>query len=146
MSRFLGVVFAGVLVSAAAGCALDSFLVSFTGPQGKQQVVAGSVDQVSANLQATLGRAGVWLTANRDGDSLRLAGVTRSGKKFTLVLRRQKTDRGESTAVAVEWEKEADEQFWLGVVETLLSPPPPPDSNPGDYRSTPPAGPAKGVR
>jgi hypothetical protein len=96
-------------------------LIGLTGPGGKQQVVAGSVDQVSANLQAALGRIGVAATSTRDGQDVRIAGSTRSGRKFALLLRRQKTDAGERTAVAIEWEKDADEQFWLTVVQLLLS-------------------------
>src|SRR5262252_2029739 len=109
MTRRLGVVCAAALLLAAAGCSLGSFLVSLTGPDGKQQVVAGSVDEVSTRLQAALGHVGVTVLANRQGEDARLTGVTRSGKKFTLVLKRVKTENVERTAVAVEWEKEADE-------------------------------------
>jgi hypothetical protein len=121
MTRRLGVVCAAALLLAAAGCSLGSFLVSMTGPDGKQQVVAGSVDEVSARLQAALGHVGVTVMENRQGQDVRLTGVTRSGKKFALVLKRQKTENVERTAIAVEWEKEADEQFWLAVVDLLAT-------------------------
>jgi hypothetical protein len=121
MTRRVGVVCAAALLLAAAGCSLGSFLVSATGSDGKQQVVAGSVDEVSARLQAALGHVGVAVMANRQGEDARLTGVTRSGKKFTLVLKRQKTEGVERTAIAVEWEKEADDQFWLAVVDLLAT-------------------------
>ncbi len=124
MSRPVGVLCAAALLLAAGGCSLNSFLVSVTGSDGKQQVVAGSVDQVSARLQAALGRVGVAVQATPAGEDVRLAGVTRSGKKFALLLKRQKSDRGEFTAVAVQWDADADEQFWLSVIDLLLAPPP----------------------
>ncbi len=130
MSRPVGEVCAAALLSAAVGCSSLSFLLSGAGPGGKQQVIAGSVDQVSASLQATLGRAGIAVSATPEGQDVRLAGQTRSGKKFALLLQRQQTDAGEKTVVAIHWEKEADEDFWLALVELLLSPPPPP---PDDY-------------
>jgi hypothetical protein len=111
---------AGALLWAAAGCSLDSFLVSWSDPGGKPRYVAGSADQVSANLQAALGNAGVMLSETRDGRDVRLAGITRSGKRFTLVLRQQYADRGKRTAVAVEWEDAADEELWALVGEVLI--------------------------
>ncbi len=121
MTRRVGVVCAAALLLAAAGCSLNSFLVTVTGSGGKQQVVAGSVDEVSARLQAALGHVGVAVQADRQGEDVRLAGTTRSGKRFTLVLKRQRTDNVERTAIAVEWEKEADDQFWLAVVDLLAT-------------------------
>jgi hypothetical protein len=121
MFRRVEIVCAAVLL--AAGCASSSFLVALTGSGGKPQVIAGSVDQVSANLQAVLGRVGVSAQASRDGEDVRIAGTTKSGKKFAIVLHRQLTDSGEKTAVSVQWEQEADEQFWLSVVQGLTGPP-----------------------
>ena len=121
MTRRIGVVCAAALLLAATGCSLGSFLVSATGPDGKPQVVAGSVDEVSARLQAALGHVGVVVTADRQGEDMRLAGVTRTGKKFVLLLKRQKAGNVERTAIAVQWEKEADEAFWLAVVDLLAT-------------------------
>jgi hypothetical protein len=112
---------AAALLLAAAGCSLNSFLVSVTGSDGKQQVVAGSVDEVSARLQASLSHVGVAVTATRQGEDVRLAGLTHSGKRFVLVLKRQQADGVERTAVAVEWEKEADEQLWSAIVDLLAT-------------------------
>ncbi len=120
MFRRAGMVCAGVLLWAAAGCSLDSFLVSVTGPGTRPRYVAGSVDQVSANLRASLGNAGIALTESRNGQDLRLAGVTRSGKRFALVLRQQYAGGGQRTSVAVEWEDAADEELWALVGEILI--------------------------
>jgi hypothetical protein len=122
MTRGVGMVCAGALLVAAAGCSAGSFLLSLAGPGGKQQVVAGSVDQVSARVQAALGNAGILVTSSHQGQDMRLAGITRSGKKVALVLKRQQTDDGEKTAIAAEWDDEADEAFWLTVVQLVTAP------------------------
>ena len=121
MSRCMGMVCAAALLLAAAGCSAGSFLASFASPGGKQQVVSGSVDQVSVKLQGALSNAGFAVTANRQGEDVRLVGRTKAGKKFALLLKQRKTETGESTAISVEWEQDADEQFWLTVLELLAA-------------------------
>ena len=121
MSRSMGMAFAASLLIVAAGCSAASFFLSDIGSGGKQQVVSGSVDDVSAHLQAALSNVGIIAAATPDGDDLRLAGVTKGGKRFVLLLKRQKTSRGESTVISIDWEKDADEQFWLSVVEMLAT-------------------------
>lgn len=121
MSRSMGMAFAASLLIVAAGCSAASFFLSDIRSGGKQQVVSGSVDDVSAHLQAALGNVGIIVAATPDGDDLRLAGVTKGGKRFVLLLKREKTSSGESTAISVDWEKDADEQFWLSVVEILAT-------------------------
>jgi hypothetical protein len=112
-------VFAGALLWAAAGCSLDAFLAS-VGPGGRTLYAAGSVDQVSASLKASLGNAGIELSESRNGTDVRLAGKTRSGKKFALVLKQQYAGGGQRTCVAVEWEDAADAEFWGLVGEVLV--------------------------
>ncbi len=121
MSHHLKMVCAGALLCAAIGCTLDSFLVSITPGPGKTRYVAGSVDQVSTNLQAALSNVGIAATVTRQSGEARVAGVTRSGRKFALVLKQQYAAGGPRTSVSVEWEGEADEQFWLTVVEMLTT-------------------------
>jgi len=113
---------AAALLCAAAGCSASSFLLSFVSPNGKQQVVSGSVDQVSAQLRGALSNTGFMVAMSRQDQDVRLSGKTKTGKTFVLVLKRQKTGSGDNTAISIEWEKDADEQFWLTVVELLASP------------------------
>jgi hypothetical protein len=125
MLRRAGSIVAAAVLAAVTGCTPGSFLVALQGGNGKQQVVAGSVDQVSANLQAALGRLGISATATRQGEGdIRLSGVTKKGKQFYLVLKRKQTDAGERTAISVEWADGADEEFWLSVVQLFTAPPP----------------------
>jgi hypothetical protein len=112
-----------MMLAAAMGCTTDSFLVAWPGQGGKQQVVSGSVDQVSAKLRAALGNMGVNVTADQEGTNVRLTGATKSGKKFSLLLKQQYVGGGQRTAIVVDWEKDADEEFWLAVVQ-LMAPPP----------------------
>jgi hypothetical protein len=120
----MGVVCAAALLFAAAGCSAASLLLSWSGSGGKQQVVSGSVDQTSANLQAALKDVGIIVSASQVGEDVRLIGETKSHKRFVLVLKRRQTSGGESTAISIEWEKDADEQFWLTVLEQLAAPAP----------------------
>jgi hypothetical protein len=79
---------------------------------------------VSAKLRAALGNVGVSVTANQEGDNVRLAGTTKSGKKFSLLLKQQYSGGGQRTAITIDWEGEADEEFWLTVVQWMAPPPP----------------------
>lgn len=131
MSRRLGMVCAAALLLAAAGCSASSFLMSWMGSGGKRQVVSGSVNDVAARLQASLGKADIIVALNPiDEGVVKLSGQTKSGERFALVLKRQMTSRGESTAITVEWEKDVDEEFWTTVLELLVEPPPAGNSAP----------------
>ena len=125
MSRRTGMVCAAALLFVAAGCSASSFLLSWVGSGGKQQVVSGSIDQVSANLKAALGNVGIIVAVNPlDDGTVKLAGETKSHKRFALVLKRQTTSQGENTAISIEWVNEADEEFWLTVLDLLAKPAP----------------------
>jgi hypothetical protein len=117
--------YAASLLIVAAGCSGASFFLADLNSRGKHQVVSGSVDDVSAHLQAALNNVGIIVAATPDGDDLRLAGVTKEGKRFVLLLKQQKTSSGEHTAISIDWEKDADEQFWLSIVEILARRRPP---------------------
>ncbi len=136
MSRRMGIVCAAALLFAAAGCSAASFLLSFAGSGGKQQVIAGSVDQTSASLQAALKNVGIIVSATKVGEDVRLIGETKSHKRFVLVLKRKQTGNDESTSLSIEWEKDADEQFWLMLLEQLAAPAPPanPSTSAGSSR------------
>lgn len=126
MSRRLGMVCAAALLQVAVGCSAGSFLLSWVGSGGKRQVVTGSVNDVAARLQASLGKLNIIVAVNTmDADTVKLNGQTKSGQRFALVLKRQMTSHGENTAISIEWEKDADEEFWGIVLDLLLKPMPP---------------------
>jgi hypothetical protein len=125
MSRRLGMMCAVALLFAAAGCSAGSFLLSWVGSGGKQQVVSGSVDEVAARLKASLNKVDIIVAINpMDDGTVKLNGQTKSGQRFALVLKRHMTSRGENTAITIEWEKDADEQFWATVLNLLVQPAP----------------------
>jgi hypothetical protein len=125
MSRRTEMVCAAALLLAAAGCSASSFLLSWVGSGGKRQVVSGSLNDVAAHLQASLDKLNIIVAVNpMDNDTIKLNGQTKSGKRFALVLKRQMTSQGESTAISVEWEKDADEEFWAIVLGLLVNPEP----------------------
>lgn len=125
MSRRTEMVCAAALLIAVAGCSASSFLMSWVGSGGKRQVVSGSVNDVAARLQASLGKSNVIVALNpMDNDTIKLSGQTKSGKRFDLVLKRQMTNQGESTAISVEWMKDADDEFWAIVLGLLVNPEP----------------------
>ncbi len=130
MSRRMGMVCAMALLF-AAGCSAGSFLLSWIGSSGKQQVVSGSVDEVSARLRASLNKVNIIVAVNpMDDGTVKLNGETKSGQRFALVLKPQKTSRGENTAITIEWEKDEDEQFWATVLQLLVQPAPMTDGAP----------------
>src|SRR5436309_2165570 len=126
MSRSLGVVCAGALVLATAGCTLDSLFLSWIGSSNrKEQAVTVSVDQVSASLHATLGNRfpEIKIEDSRNGEELHIKGVTRTGKKFEFIVQRQKSDFGDRTVVAFEGDKEAEGLLWLAAISAIVNPP-----------------------
>lgn len=131
MSRRIGVVCAAALLFAAVGCSAGAFLLSWVGSGGKQQLVTGSIDQVAAHLKASLGNVDILVAVNRmDDGTIKLNGQTKSGQRFALVLKRHMTSQGENTALSIEWEKDADDQFWFSVLDLLVQAPPPAGSAP----------------
>ncbi len=108
-----------------AGCTLDSFsLAAFGTSKGDGPVVAGSLDVVTGSTQKAMGDLGLFVSVRRDGDSARLTSTTPGGKRFTLVLKSRKTDHGDETLVTIQWEKEADQAFWLQLAAAVTSPKP----------------------
>ena len=132
MSRHVGVVCAGALLVAAAGCLPDRSLVGPGGPVGGVQVVAGSVTVVSAQLQTGLSDAGISVLSKRQGGVVRLVGMTRSGKVFSILLRGDRVQGGDQTTVALKWDREPDEEFWQTVVGLLAESHPPADKDAGE--------------
>jgi len=124
MSSHFQRVCAVVLLSLAVGCSTGSFLLSWVGSGGQRKVVSGSVNEVAARLQASLNKVNIIVAVNpMDDGTVKLCGQTKSGKRFALVLKRQMTSHGENTVITVEWEKDADEEFWAIVLDLLLAKP-----------------------
>jgi hypothetical protein len=122
MSRWLAIVCAGALLSAAAGCSLGSFTVALAPPGGPKQVVPGTVAEISARLQAGLSDAGIAVIAKRQEQEVRLVCRAKQGRMHCLILKPDKAKGGEKTVVTVNWDREADERFWQMIVGMLTAP------------------------
>ena len=118
MPRFLGVVVAGVLLLAVAGCSLTPLLA----PHPEQQVVADPIDRVATRIQDGLSEAGVPVLTKRVGQEVRLAGMTKSRKVFCLHLYAEKAGREDRTLVRVKWDRVADGPFWELVCKLAATP------------------------
>ena len=106
-----------------AGCTLDAFsLAAFGTAKGDGPVVAGSLEVVTAASQKAMGDMGLFVSVRRDGESAKLTSTTPGGKRFTLVLKSRKTDHGDETQVSIQWEKEADQAFWLQLTTAIVAP------------------------
>jgi hypothetical protein len=104
----------------ATGCVAGSFLdLRVWSPKGSEQVVLGSPERVSFTVQAALSHMGLFVRANREGEDIRISSTSPAGKHFTLVLKRKPSPQGDSTVIRVDWEKEADEAFWLELAGEL---------------------------
>ena len=108
-----------------AGCTLDSMSLNVFGTaRGDGPVVAGSLDVVSASTQKALSDMNLFVSVHRDGDVMKLTSTTPSGKRFTLLLKARKTDHGDETQVSIQWEKDADDAFWLQLAGAIGRPTP----------------------
>ena len=119
-----------------SGCTLDSFSLNVFGTgKGDGPVVAGSLDMVAASTQKVLGDMKLFVTTHRDSDTVKLTSTTPGGKRFTLVLKARKTDHGDETTVNIQWEKDADDAFWLQLAANLARPAvaPPPEGPPTNF-------------
>jgi hypothetical protein len=122
MSRLAGRAWAGALLLAMAGCLPSFSLNPFARPAPPQHVTPGSVDAVSARLQAALVEEGVAVLAKREGAGVRLAGSATSGKMFCLLLVPAGDKDNKRTAVSILWERGEDEQLRQIVLRALAPP------------------------
>ena len=127
MSRRTGMVWAGALALAVAGCFPNLLLNPFAKPAPPCHLTKGSVVEVSARLQAALKEEGVPVIAQPEGAGVRLAGSATSGKMFCLLLQPEARD-SKLTAVSILWERGEDEQFQR-IVLRALAPPADPDAD-----------------
>lgn len=129
MVRLFGTLLIGTLVGLTAGCTLDSFTLSVNG-KGKEEVINGSVDTVSFNVERVMRENGLFVERTRQGDTIRLASKTPAGEKFTLFLRKMKDEPGEKTQLRVVWEKTPNEQFWALMFQAIVAAQQPPPGMP----------------
>ena len=112
----------GLLLLVLAGCATDSFSFFFGGTTtGHEQVISGSVDNVSASVQGMLTQNRIAVASQREGEDVRLNCTAPDGQHFFLVFSREKAATGERTHVRLGWEKQADEQLSHLVVGVLAA-------------------------
>jgi hypothetical protein len=119
MCRCLARVCAGVLLLAAAGCTLDSFLSPQSVVYGPRRVVNGTVGEVSSRLQDGLSEAGIMLAVNRVGSDLRIGGVYQKRTVFVLHLRDKKVGNRMQTLVRMQWDRGGDDELWQLVLRIL---------------------------
>jgi hypothetical protein len=133
----MGLVLAGVLLGAAAGCLSGSPQTSTSSPAAKPKpkVVAGGVRKVAAGIFEALADAGVVVVEKRQDEEVRLVGAAPSGKMFAVVLRPARA--GDGTEIAVAWGGEPDKQVARILRQTLEEMRPRADDGPDD--SPPPA-------
>jgi hypothetical protein len=111
------------MLLALTGCTLDSLFVSIIGPNRSEKTVAGSMNDTEQKLTVALDQLHIHATRKVNGEEVRLLARTPSGKAFALVLSKQKTENGaERTLVGIEWDKEADMQFWALIADAILVP------------------------
>ncbi|HEY7313771.1 MAG TPA: hypothetical protein VH643_30755 [Gemmataceae bacterium] len=123
MSRCLGVAIVGLLLSAAAGCTLDSFLSPSIVVDGPKTVVTGSVSQVAAKLQDGLSDAGIEVyPIKRVGSHVRVAGIKNTQTVFCLYLSEKKASGANKTLVRMKWDRGGDEELWQTVLKILATP------------------------
>jgi|GEM_PF-6314996 hypothetical protein len=119
MRHSLGKVCAGVLLLAAAGCTLDSFLNRQVVVWGPKVVVPGTVDEVSAKLRDGLSEA-VWpLRTNRKGPDYRIAGIWKSSTAFCLHLKQMNDTDGVKTRVRIHWDRGGNQELWQLILKIL---------------------------
>jgi hypothetical protein len=103
---------------------MDSFSLNVFGTsKGDGPVVAGSLDAVTASAQKVMREdLHLFVTAHRNSDTATLTSTTPGGKRFTLVLKARKTEHGEETQASIQWEKDADDAFWVQLAAAIARP------------------------
>src|SRR5262245_59219345 len=101
MAAMKGIICAvAFIVVGLAGCQsnqLTGFFALQSDSNGRERVVAASVDSVTESARATLAGMGMDASVSSQGDTVRIASKTSRGTAFTLVLDRQKVNGMEHT-------------------------------------------------
>lgn len=119
MCRCLAGMCAGVLLLAASGCTLDSFLLPQSVVYGPKQIVPASVADVSAKLQNGLSEAGMMLGVKRVDYGYRIVSVWKNHLSFCLHLSEKKVEGRMQTLVRMQWDRGGDEELWQLILKIL---------------------------
>jgi hypothetical protein len=124
MSRCLGVLCAGVLAVAAAGCTVDSFLMPSLTTFKRHQAITGTVPEVSRRIEDGLSDAGILvITKQLDDGERRLAGQDKqSGRVFCVHLYGKKVGKVDKTMVSIEMDNGANDAFWQMILGFAAGP------------------------
>lgn len=125
MRRCLERVCIGVLLLAAAGCTVDSFLNQFNRQivvNGPKVVVPGSASDVAAKLRDGLGEADLMLNTRRVGTDYRISSQAKSGTVFCLHVRQMKEPGPAKTMVRIQWDHGGDYELWQLILKILNAP------------------------
>jgi hypothetical protein len=113
---------AGLVVVGLVGCQsnqLTGFFALQSDSNGRERVVAASVDSVRQSAQATLAGMGMVANVSKQGDTVRIASKTARGTAFTLVLDRQMVSGMEHTRARIEWADGREDQVGTQVLAAL---------------------------
>jgi hypothetical protein len=116
-----GVTVCVLVLLSAAGCSSSIWLLNLGGLGGRRQVTDGSVNAVTAVLQARLADAGIAVVTEHKSDQVRLVGIAPSRKAFRLVIQPDPATSGKKTVVCFE-EDAGDEALWQLVRAALERP------------------------
>jgi hypothetical protein len=113
---------AGLVCVLLAGCSLTDFSLNaaaFLAPGNNDRVVAGSLETVAASTEDSLRQLGLFVARTQEGDAVRVTSTTKGGQHFSLVLTRQKSERGELTQVRFEWDDARDENLEMQILSQV---------------------------
>jgi hypothetical protein len=111
-----------MLLGGLSGCTLNATNLNlFAASTDSEQIVAGSLESVSTSAEDSLRQMGVFVNKSRDGESVRLRSSTKDGKQFNLVFTNVKRPNGDRTRIRIEWDSQADTNFWLQLVEVVAT-------------------------
>jgi hypothetical protein len=112
----------GALLGALSGCSINSLNLALIGFGPREEAfLPGPLDVTFETTDRAMKALALDLRTTREHDRVTFTGQTRAGNRFTVTLRRNPLEKGENTRINVVWEKEADSQFWLDLLEVTGS-------------------------
>jgi hypothetical protein len=109
----------GALLGALSGCSLNSFNLAMFGLANRRDTyLLGTLDVTTETTAKALTNMHLKFSeTTRDGERVVFSGTTSRGNNFTLTLRRNVHEKGENTRMDLVWERDADDQFYLDLLE-----------------------------